>query len=166
MDYSKIKATKVEKNAKQPINVSKKDINSTKKAVTKLGVSWIVIVIAIVVGLLGGYFITSAVTKNDTYEMVTYANGSADVYIGPEEEYHTYTELGVKCIAFGKDVSAKYTVTYFYRADQTEDAVQVESVDVTKEGIYYAVYKSPSAKYTTVKLIRNIFVLKEEDDVK
>lgn len=165
MDYSKMKATKVEKNANPSVKLSKKDINSTKKSVKKLGVSWIVVVVAIVIGLLGGYFITSAITKNDTYEMVTYANGSADVYIGPEEDFQTYEELGVRCVAFGKDYSSKCTVTYFYRADLTEDAVQVESVDITKEGIYYAVYKTPSAKYSTVKLIRNIFVLKEEDNV-
>ena len=122
------------------------------------------VVVAIVVGLLGGYFITSAITKNDTYEMVTYANGSADIYIGPEEDYQTYEELGVKCIAFGKDVSSKYSVTYYYRADMTEDAVEVDGVDLNQPGVYYAVYKAPSAKYTTVKLIRNIFVLKEEDD--
>ena len=164
MDYSKMKATKVEKNAKQPIKVSKKDINSTKKSVKKLGVSWIVVVVAIVIGLLGGYFITYAITKNDTYEMITYANGSADVYIGPEEDYQTYVELGVKCVAFGKDVSKNYTVTYYYRADLTEETIKVDDVDINQAGVYYAVYKAPSAKYTTVKLIRNIFVLKEEDD--
>ena len=46
----------------------------------------------------------------------------------------------------------------------TEDAVEVDGVDLNQPGVYYAVYKAPSAKYTTVKLIRNIFVLKEEDD--
>ena len=49
-------------------------------------------------------------------------------------------------------------------ADETQDEVKVDKVDETKEGIYYAVYTSPAKKYSTVKLIRNIFVLKGEDN--
>lgn len=165
MDYSKMKATKTSRSSPNiSASVSKKDINKSKRAVKKLGVSWIVIVIVLAVGLLGGYFGTRLITKNDTYEMVTYANGSADVYIGGDEDITKYTELGVKCIAFGKDVSKNYKVKYYYRNDLTEEEVEVEGVDTSKEGIYYAVYTSPSKKYSSVKLIRNIIVLKGEDN--
>lgn len=164
MDYSRMKATKVEKQKPKSIKLSKKDLNSTEKKVKKLGISWIIILIFLVVGIGAGFLSAMLITKNDTYEMVTYANGSADVYIGKDEEVKKYVELGVKCVAFGKDCSSNFKVTYFYRAELTEKEVEVQQVDETKEGIYYAVYTSPSKKYASVKLIRNIYVLKEEDD--
>ncbi len=170
MDYSDMKATKVSKN-KNTIgrnnqkSISKKDINNSKKTMKKLGISWIVVAVFIVVGLLGGYLVTMLITKNDTYEMLPYyGSNSIDVYIGPDEANQYYKEPGVKCIAFGKDVSKDYKVTYYYRTDLTEKEVKVDEVDSTKEGIYYAVYTSPSKKYSSVKLIRNIIVLKEEDN--
>ena len=36
--------------------------------------------------------------------MNTYANGQFDIVIGANEENTTYTELGAKCVSFGKDV--------------------------------------------------------------
>ena len=169
MDYSKMKATKVKHNNSKIKKsaaslVSEKNIKKSKKSLSKMGISWIIIAASILVGLLAGFLTTKLITKNDVYEMVTYANGSADVYIGKEEDVKYYSELGVKCISFGKDVSNKFSVTYYYRADETQDEVKVDKVDETKEGIYYAVYTSPAKKYSTVKLIRDIFVLKGEDN--
>lgn len=166
MDYSKMKATKVEKSSSGTnINISKKDIKKSKTSLKRAGVSWIIVAVFLVIGAVVGYLATYFVSKNDTYEMVAYANGSYDVCIGQNEDIKTYTELGVKCIAFGKDVSKNFKVTYFYRSDLTEDEVKVDKVDESVEGIYYAVYTSPSKKYSTVKLIRNIIVLRGEDDV-
>lgn len=169
MDYSKMKATKVSRNAGGSSRssskiISEKNINKSKRSLKKIGISWIVVAITLVIGLLAGFGITKLITRNDTYEMITYASGNADVYIGQDEEIKTYTELGIKCIAFGKDVSDKFKVTYYYRTDLTEKEIQVDRVDETKEGIYYAIYTSPSKKYSTVKLIRNIIVLKGEDN--
>lgn len=159
-----MKATKVDRSKSSGKGVSKKDISETRSAAKKLGVSWIVVVLCIVVGALGGYFGSWLITKNDTYQMVAYADGNTDVYIGPEEDNKFYVELGVKCVAFGKDVSKDFKVKYFFRADLTEKEVEVDKVDESKDGIYYAVYTAPSAKYSSVKLIRNIFVVKEEDN--
>lgn len=169
MDYSKMKATKVKHNNSKIKNstanlISEKNIKKSKKSLNKLGISWIIVSVCICFGLLAGFLTTKLITKNDVYEMVTYASGSADVYIGQQESIKTYKELGVRCISFGKDVSSKFTVTYYYRSDLTEKEIKVDKVDETKEGIYYAVYTAPAKKYSTVKLIRNIFVLKGEDN--
>ena len=113
---------------------------------------------------------------NDVYAMVEFKDGektSADIYLkqgeieNEEFTYSSYTELGVKCIAFGKDYSDSYTVTYYYRNDLTQDEEKlngIEDIDPSKEGIYYAVYSVPVLKYKTVTLIRNIIVLRGEDD--
>ena len=128
----------------------------------KSAISWIVVILFLIIGGVGGFFAHKLAFKNDVYQMVTYANGQADIYIGSEEEFQTYTELGVKCISFGKDVSSECTVKYYYRTDLTEEQVEVTKVDETKPGIYYAVYSNTSKKYKSVTLIRNIIVLGEE----
>ena len=116
----------------------------------------------LIIGGVGGFFAHKYAFAGDVYQMVAYENGSTDVYIGSDEDLQTYTELGVKCIAFGKDVSSECTVKYYYRADLTQDQVEVSEVDETKPGIYYAVYSNTSKKYKSVTLIRNIIVLGEE----
>ncbi len=165
MDYSSMKATKTSKSSSQTsITVSKTTSKKVKKTLKNSSVAWVVVAIVLVVGVACGFFVPNIIFANDTYEMVTYANGEADVVIGSEETYSTYTELGVKCIAFGKDYSSDFIVTYYYRSDLTEDEVQVDGVDESTPGIYYAVYTSPAKKYSSVTLIRNIIVLGEEDD--
>ena len=47
--------------------------------------------------------------------------------------------------------------------DLTEKEVEVAGVDENVSGIYYAVYESPTTKYGSVKLIRNIIVTGVED---
>ena len=135
-----------------------------KKSFKGIGLGWILIAIFLVVGLVGGYIGARYVCRFDVYEMQTYENGQADITIGLDEDITSYQELGVKCIAFGKDISHKFTVKYYYRDDLTEDEVEVTGVDVTQPGIYYAVYSVPTVKYKMVKLIRNIIIMREEDN--
>lgn len=164
MDYSSMKAKQKEKQDFDiDFNVSKRTKNKIKRSAKKSGVVWIVALLFLIVGVAGGFFAHKFAFANDTYQMVTYANGEADIYIGADEKYQTYTELGVKCIAFGKDYSKECTVKYYYRADMTESQVEVDKVDETKAGMYYAVYTTNASKYKTVTLIRNIMVLREED---
>ena len=139
-----------------------KDLKQAAKSMKKSAVAWVVVLLFLIVGAVGGFFAHKLAFKNDVYQMVTYANGQADVYIGADEDIQTYTELGVKCISFGKDVSNECTVKYYYRTDLTEDQIEVAKVDETKPGIYYAVYSNTSKKYKSVTLIRNIIVLGEE----
>ena len=66
-------------------------------------------------------------------------------------------------VSFGKDISSECTVTYYYREDLSHDQVQVDKVDETKGGMYYAVYSAPASRYKTVTLIRNIYVTGVEE---
>ena len=172
-------------------NVAEKIINTTvsksakkvdkavKKSFKKQGLSLILLFTFLFVGICGGFVISRYVVfnvlyPNDTYEMVAFTQGekkSYDVYIkqdtiDSDEEftYSTYNELGIKCIAFGKDYSADYTVQYYYRNDLSNEEVPVNKIDTSKEGIYYAVYSVKPTKYKYVKLIRNIIVLRGEDN--
>ena len=175
-DYSYMKATKKKKYsyekdaeyaAKHPRKKYsyEKDIErAAKKSMKKNAVIWIVAVLFIVIGAVGGFFGIKLAFKNDTFEMLAYANGEYDIVIGAEEATKTYTELGVKCVSFGKDESDKCTVTYYYREDLSQEQTQVDKVDVNKAGMYYAVYTTTASRYKTVTLIRNIYVTGVEDN--
>lgn len=163
MSYSNMKAQKVSrKKLDTNIEISRSSSNKAKRSLAKLGISWICLVVVLIIGIAGGYFTSKLAFADDTFYMNTYANGKTEIYIGPEESAQTYTEQGVKCVAFGKDISADCTITYYYREDQTADAVKVEKVDETVAGFYYAVYTTSSIKYSSVTLIRDIIVLGEE----
>ncbi|MBQ8451707.1 MAG: hypothetical protein IJ538_02900 [Clostridia bacterium] len=172
MSYDNMKATKQSKQSLDFSNIfdssnKKHSKKAVKKLSTKMGVSIILIALALVIGLVGGYFGAKFFLKNDTYEMIASSTGTIDVTIGFDEEdgmLTEYVEPGVRCIAFGKDISSECTVTYYFRDDLTKDETLVSGVDENTPGIYYAVYSCPNLKYRNVKLIRNIIVLKEEDD--
>jgi len=121
-------------------------------------VSWISILVVLIIAFAGGFFANKLLLSKDTYAMT----GADTIFIGSEEDVKEYTEQGVTCIAFGKDYSKDCTVKYYYRADETEKEIEVNEVDETKAGIYYAIYSSPAKKYESVTLIRNIIVLGEE----
>ena len=135
-----------------------------KKSYKKLGLGIALAVIFLIVGVLGGFFAMKYAFKNDTFYMLAYENDEVDIIIGADEKYTKYYELGAKCISFGKNVSSDVVITYYYRADLSEDKVQVEEVDETKPGMYYAVYTTTASRYKTVTLIRNIYVMGVEDN--
>ena len=136
---------------------------AAKQSMKKSKLVWIIVVIAIVVGAVAGFFGIKYAFRNDTYHMNAYSNGQVDIIVGANEDVKTYTELGVKCVSFGKDISSECTVTYYYREDLSHDQVQVDKVDETKGGMYYAVYSAPASRYKTVTLIRNIYVTEVEE---
>ena len=154
-----VTSTKKSKNKTKKIQNEQPQKKKSKSALTLF-----LIIFFLAIGILGGFFTTKYVCRNDVYEMVAYSNGECDLTIGETEPITSYSELGVKCVAFGKDCSGDYKVTYYFRNKLTEDEVEVSYVGEKGEGIYYAVYTAPSKKYSTVKLIRNIIVLRGEDD--
>ena len=163
-DYSSMKATKVQKKQyDSDIEISRSSQRKIKKAFKKSALMWVIVGLVLVISAVGSFFACKYIFENDTYEMVSYANGEVDVYVGADEEIKIYEELGVKCISFGKDFSDKFTVKYYYRDDLTEKEVEVSKVDENVPGIYYAVYESPAKKFKSVKLIRNIIVTGVED---
>ena len=167
MNYNSMKATKTSKKPYSNISISRNTQHSAKKVVKKVNANWFVVVLVLIIGAIGGFFANNIIFKNDVYEMVA-VNGETDIVLGGMENdsIKTYTELGVKCIAFGKDLSKDCTVKYYYRNDltQNEKEVSIDEINSSNVGIFYAVYECPSPKYSSVKLIRNIIVLGGEDN--
>ncbi len=155
MDYSSMKATKVKKKTTDiDFSISKKNKKRAKSAIKKSKIAWIPVIFVLLMAFAGGFFAHKLAFKNDTYAMI----GEDTIFIGVEEQQQKYTELGVTCIAFNKDYSKDCTVKYYHRTSLEESEVEVEKVDETKPGIYYAVYTCPANKYKKVTLIRNIIV--------
>ena len=165
MAYNSMKAYQYKSSARDAdIEVSRDTKRKIKKTTKKLKLNWLIVALCLCIGAVAGFFAHKLAFASDTYAMATYSNGETDITIGADEEYKTYTELGVTCIAFGKDYSKDCSVKYFYRSDLTEDEKEVERVDENVAGIYYAVYSCPTIKYKTVTLIRNIIVIGGEDN--
>ncbi len=175
MDYSYMKATKkkkysyekdkdtprkkysYEKDREREIARAEK---VAKKGFKKLNVLLAVVLLA--VGVLAGFFGLKFAFSKDTFKLNEGTMKNEIMYIGADEAYQEYEELGVTCISFGKDYSKDYTVKYYFRTDLTEKATEVSKVDETKPGMYYAVYTTKAPRYKSVTLIRNIAVLGEE----
>lgn len=168
MNYNSMKATKSTKRTYDNISISRNTQKSAKRTLKKIKANWLIVAIVLIIGAIGGFFAHNLLFKTDTYEMVASANGETDIILGGMEKdaITTYTELGVKCIAFGKDYSKECIVKYFYRSDLTEEIkeVSIEEINTSNVGIFYAVYECPAQKYASVKLIRNIIVLGGEDN--
>lgn len=164
MDYSSMKATKEsKKKLDTSVSISRKDSKKIKKTVKKMKLNWLLVTVVLVLGIAIGFCAMHFAFSKDTFEMNTFAGNEVDVTIGKDESYSTYSELGAKCIAFGKDYSNEVTVTYYYRTDLTQKEIKVDSIDTTKAGIYYCVYEINVPKYKSIKLIRNVIVLEEEN---
>ena len=135
-------------------------INQAKK-----GRWWIVgLIIALILGGVGGYFGYTYICKDDCFAMNSYSTTTEviDINIGGDEAYQTYEEIGAKCIVFGRDMSNKVKVEYQYREDISHDPIAVQCVDLDKAGIYYAIYTIDHIRFKNVTLIRNIIVMREE----
>lgn len=167
MSYNSMKATKTTRTTKSNWNISKSTTNKAKRAAKKVNANWFIVLLILIVGLVGGFFAHNYLFKNDIYEMVS-ANGETDIVLelGDNETQKNYTELGVKCIAFGKDYSKECSIKYYYRKDLSESITEVLVTDIntSNPGMFYAVYSCPSPKYASVTLIRNITVIGGEDN--
>lgn len=167
--YDDAKATKKSsrpvRSESSTVQVSRSTSNKIEKDMEKtikknFGIAAIIcFVIFLIVGAVTSYF----VLRNDKFEMNAYSNGEVDIYIGEEEDYQEYKELGVVCKFLGKDISDDVKITYKYREDISHDPIEVDAVDVNTSGIYYAIYTIDHFKYKDITLIRNIIVLREED---
>lgn len=162
MDYSSMKATKKKNSYDAEISVSRSSKKKFKKQAKKL--NWLIVIPVLIVGLLAGFLGMKFAFKNDQFSMVEANTIDEIMYIGADSEYAKYTELGAKCVSFGKDYSDKVKITYYFRTDLSENAVQVEKVDENTPGMYYAEYTTDAPRYKKVVLIRNIVVLGVEDN--
>lgn len=175
MDYSYMKATKKKKYSYEKDKDSPRKKYSYEKdrereiaraeKLARRGLKKLNIILAVVflaVGLLVGFFGLKFAFSKDTFKLNEGVMTNEIMYVGPDEAYQEYKELGASCISFGKDYSKDVIIKYYYRADLTEEAVEVLEIDETKPGMYYAVYTTKAPRYKSVTLIRNIAVLGEE----
>lgn len=155
----------------------KKTTKKVQKNINKIAhknpVAIVVIIAFIIIGLLGGFFGISILTKNDTFEMNEYVHQTSRDEVtelfGEETFEYTillleeeYQEPGATCIFFGKENDV--TITYSYREDISFDPVQVEKIDTSISGFYYVTYTNSTLKYKNVVLIRTIQVMEVENN--
>lgn len=159
------KATRVEKNLEISVPSNSKVSKKVTKELTKKTNKPLVIsiVLCLVIGIVLGYFCLVYLCKNDCFEMNVDAYNQIDIYLNDDDGITEYTELGAKCVLFGKDISSQVKVQYKYREDISFEPEVVSGIDSSKAGIYYAIYTIDNPRYKSVTLIRNIIVLREEE---
>ena len=120
------------------------------KTARKISPVTIVLLIAFFAfGLLTGFLAMGQVCKNDTIEVlgqkaITYQVGTGTT---------TYTEEGIKAVAFGEDISASVEID-----SNLPNQNGVYEIDLTEEGEYYIKYTFNHLKFGTVIKYRTISV--------
>ncbi len=102
---------------------------STKRFAKKNMVPIVIVAVVFIVFMLIGYFVSSAITKNDGF---TLNNSNKDLAIAVNGEY---VEEGAKVISFGKDIS-EYLVIQIY----DETGILVDKVDTSFDTEYAIIY--------------------------
>ena len=100
-------------------------------------------------GLLTGFLAMGQVCKNDTVELLGEASYTYQVGTGTT----TYTEEGVKAVAFGEDISTSVEIESNLTGNNG-----VYEIDLTEEGEYYIKYTFNHLKFGTVVKYRTITV--------
>ena len=101
------------------------------------------IFIFLVLGALAGFFTTSYITKDDTFEII----GEKNITLNIDQEYQ---EQGAKVISFGKEMNEKVIIE--------------SNLDTSKEGEYTIVYKVNSIKYKNIQRVRYVTVVNGSDN--
>ena len=141
-------ATKTSKRASINIPKAKKSKSKSNKNIQKnlkktsfsaLATAFIFLIVGACIGA-GVWYVTC---KNDCFMLL----GRDELTLTLEE---SYTEQGVKIVAFGKDDSQNFTV-------ETNLQVNPEGeYYATEEGTYYIKYKTTNVKYSTIFTIEKI----------
>lgn len=154
-------------NSAKAVRVARPTIKIDKSVrISRNGMSsamFITLIAFLIAGVFLGGFSMYSLTKNDCFELLPATNQEIDLVIGAEEDFKDYDEFWVKCVAFGKDVSASVEVKFYYREDINHDPQIVEKINPEIAGDYYVVYTSSNFKYKNVQLIRNVQVVRAEE---
>lgn len=166
------------------INLSKRQKNKAIKTVKKSPVL-IVIALALIIGLLGGFFsfmllspfemkdymVNGIKSSEKDYVVVDMQDIKEDYLIAKpdasmEEIYASVTlkDEGYDCKFFGIDVSDTVTKKYYYREDISHDQEEVTDIDIQTAGVYYIEYTSSHFAFKNKVLIRTIIVTGVEND--
>jgi len=182
-EYSNARAGKTRKKI-ETTEISKSDRKKIQKVFKKSSLL-LVSFLFLVIGLVGGYFAFSYLSHFEMDSFTINGNASEEVDFVTIDVSQIKEELekdgksvtieslfssieiedkGVKCSAFGVDLSNTISKQYFYREDISFDAVEVEEIDLQTAGVYYVEYTSSHFLYKTKKLIRTIIVTGVEID--
>ncbi len=129
-----------------------------KKAVKKLHpITILFVVLALLVGALGGYFTCKLITRNDAFTLA----GQTEVLLYVGQEY-TYYEEGYRAIAYGKDVTQNVVVS----SSMTANADGSYTIDTSEEGVFGILYTvSDCSLYKDVKRVRTFRIVTPEGGV-
>ena len=182
--YTKARAVKKSTSQTRNININNKEKNQFKKQVKRQPII-VVILIALIVGALGGYFAYAILSPFElsAYTVNGVASDENDYIIidmsqikenilnknpdTTDDEIFVSVVLndeGVVCKFFGKDVSDTVKVEYFYREDISHDVATTDKIDVSVAGVYYIKYTSSHFAFKNTTLIRTIIVTGVEND--
>ena len=166
------------------INISKRQKNKAIKTVKKSPIL-IVIIVALIIGLVGGYFaftflspfdmkdfsVNGVVSHEKDYVIVDMLDIKEDyLALHPDSsmaDIYSSIQLkdeGYECKFFGIDVSDSVAKKYYYREDISHDTTEVDGIDVETAGVYYIEYRSSHFAFKNKVLIRTIIVTEVEND--
>lgn len=128
--------------------------SSTQKNIEKTikkmhPITLVVGLVFLVLGVVIGYFTSNFITKNDSFELI--GDSSIVVEVGATG---IYTDEGVKCISYGRDLSKNVIVN----TNMTKNDDGTYSFDTTEEGEFYIIYTVDDVKYKGIQRVRVITV--------
>jgi len=123
---------------------SKKSTNKAKRKLKKLSAGvFMLAVVLLILGTVGGYFGVKYIFRNDCFELV----GADEI---TKEIGEFYTDDGVKIIAFGVDDSDKVQIETNLKKDKQGNFY------AETEGTYYIKYTIDNIKYGSIFKIQKI----------
>ena len=143
-----------EKTAKKAKSKAKRKIKSKAKSKAKKisAASYVIWVIALLLGLALGAFACYYICRNDGFEL----KGKSEISIplGDEGSSGIYTDKGAQVVSFGKDISRKVKVS----TSLSEVGDGEYKIDTSKEGVYYIIYTVDDVRFGDIKRVRTIRV--------
>ena len=131
--------------------LTKSEKNKLKKSLKKISpLTIFLIVLFLALGIGAGWFTMSTICKNDAVELL----GTKEIVLTVGTGTHTYTDEGIKAIAFGKDISSTVKI----ESNIGEPVNGVFTIDLTTEGDYYIKYTISHFKFGEVVKYRTIIV--------
>ena len=182
--WAAARAAKERKRLEGDINLSKRQKRKAVNTVKKSPVL-IIIVIALIIGALAGFFgftflspfdmkdfyVNNIKSSEKDYVVVDMLDLKEDyVLANPDKDMESfYASINLKddgfvCKFFGFDISNTVKTKYYYREDISNDPVETDKIDVTTAGVYYIEYTSSHFVFKNKTLIRTIIVTEVEND--
>ncbi len=129
-----------------------------QKTVKKLHpITILFVVLALLIGAVGGYFTCKLVTRNDAFTLA----GQTEVLLYVGQDY-TYYEEGYSAIAYGKDVTQNVVIS----SSMTANADGSYTIDTSKEGVFGIIYTvSDCPFYEGIKRVRTFRIVTPEGGV-